>query len=359
MSSTVQKIRANRKVLENNCSICGRGFMLAEEVYQCAACGGFHHVACFDQAGACPLEAQTSQLQTPAQPFIEQPMFSVPQPAAAPPPSTPLTPPPPPAPTPTPAILDPLEAELRMFYSGWSTAQLEEALTVDRGSYKAAHIGVMEAEWAGRGQPPLKECTACRAYNKPSAEFCVRCGGSLKVSAYGQSAPPQPSAPPAFVSSHTPSAVMSPPTSAPLAADEKRCPSCAEIIKKEAVKCRFCGHVLDYRYAQQSTGGGYFEDTGRRLTEDEIKADAKNALILSIVGIFCFGFILEPLALYKGFRTMSRIGQAEREYNNLDIGSARGMAIAAIVIGAIGVLLILFWVVAAISAAGSPPPRHY
>lgn len=349
MSSTVQKIRANRKVLENNCSICGRGFMLAEEVYQCPTCGGFHHVACFDNAGACPLEAQTSQLQTPAQPVIEQPTFSTPLPE----------PPPVSTPTPPPAITDPLEAELRMFYSGWSNAQLEEALTVDRGSYKASSIPVMEAEWASRGQPPLKECTACRAYNKSSAEFCVRCGGSLKVSAYEQAAPPAPSAPPPFVSANMPSAVMSPPTAAPLAPDEKRCPSCAEIIKKEAVKCRFCGHVLDYRYAQQSTtGGGYFEDTGRRLTEDEIKADAKNALILSIVGIFCFGFILEPLALYKGFRTMSRIGEAEREYNNLDIGSARGMAIAAIVIAAIGVLLILLWVVAAISNAGSPPRRY-
>lgn len=349
MSSTVQKIRANRKVLENNCSICGRGFMLAEEVYQCSTCGGFHHVACFDNAGACPQEgAQMSQPLPTAQPVIEQPAFPTAQPATPAPPVTPVP----------LVITDPLEAELRMFYSGWSTAQLEEALTVDRGSYKAAHIAVMEAEWAGRGQPPLKECTACRAFNKSSADFCVRCGGALTVAAMGQAAtPPAPSAPPPFVSSYTPSALMSPPNAAPLAPDEKRCPSCAEIIKKEAVKCRFCGHVMDSRYAQQPVaGGGYFEDTGRRITEDEIKADAKNALILSIVGIFCFGIILEPIAIYKGFKAMGRIGDAEREYVNLEIGSARGMAIAAIIIGIVALLLSIIGIFA--SLAG-PTRRRY
>jgi hypothetical protein len=32
-----------------------------------------------------------------------------------------------------------------------------------------------------------------------------------------------------------------------LADDQRQCPSCAEIIKKEAMKCRFCGCLLDKR----------------------------------------------------------------------------------------------------------------
>jgi hypothetical protein len=79
---------------------------------------------------------------------------------------------------------------------------------------------------------------------------------------------------------------------------------------------------------------------------------------LSIVGLFCFGFILEPIALFKGFRTLKRIGEAEREYTNLEIGSARGMAIASIVIGIIYGLLFILYIIAAISSAGAPPPRR-
>lgn len=47
------KMRANRKVVEARCAICDRGFELAEEVYACPFCGGYHHVPCWDANLSC------------------------------------------------------------------------------------------------------------------------------------------------------------------------------------------------------------------------------------------------------------------------------------------------------------------
>lgn len=231
MPNTVQKMRANSKVLEQNCSTCNAGFSLAEEVYQCSTCGGYHHVACWDASGTCPRA------------MAQGPAFSAPD---------------------QPSVADP---------------------------------NILAAQ-----------------ASSPAAAT---------------------------------------PTGPPLAEDERRCPTCAEIIKKEALKCRYCGHAFDSRYADQSVGG-FFGDTARRLTEDKIRSDAKNALIMSIIGIFCFGFILEPIALFKASRVFSQIGAAEREHGSVDIGSARGQAIAAIIIGVCALLLvILYFIGLAASGPGS------
>jgi hypothetical protein len=69
-------------------------------------------------------------------------------------------------------------------------------------------------------------------------------------------------------------------------------------------------------------------------------SDAKNALIMSIVGLFCFGFILGVLAFRKAneaIETIDIYGVAQEK---------RGLATAAKVIG---VLDIIFWVLALIA----------
>jgi hypothetical protein len=62
--------------------------------------------------------------------------------------------------------------------------------------------------------------------------------------------------------------------------------------------------------------------------------------------------ILEPIALFKASRVFSQIGAAEREHGSIDIGPARGQAIAAIVIG---ICVLLIGVVGFIALVASGP----
>ncbi len=67
--------------------------------------------------------------------------------------------------------------------------------------------------------------------------------------------------------------------------------------------------------------------------------EANDALIMAIIGIFCFGIILEPLALIKASKAKKMIAE-----NPAMTGS--GKATAATIIGVIGLIL---WLLGTIS----------
>ena len=103
--------------------------------------------------------------------------------------------------------------------------------------------------------------------------------------------------------------------SRPLAPGEMVCPTCGDVVSGG-----FC-----FRCRNLSAAGDY---TGPKETLPE----AKEALKFAIIGIFCFGIVLGPMAIVKGTSAKKAIAQDPRY-------EGEGMATAAQIIGGIVTLL--------------------
>lgn len=105
--------------------------------------------------------------------------------------------------------------------------------------------------------------------------------------------------------------------------ERRPCPACGEMIVASAAKCRFCGEVFDPTLTR-------VVGSGKR----ELCTEARDALIYSIIGIFCLGFILEPLALIKAHTARTKIA-ADPSL------TGSGMALAATIIAIISLVIML------------------
>jgi len=110
-----------------------------------------------------------------------------------------------------------------------------------------------------------------------------------------------------------------------LAAGESFCATCGDIISGYCFQCRNL-------YPQKTY-------TGARMTLPE----ANEALRYAIIGLFCFGFVLGPIAIVKGTSAKKQIA-ADPRYEG------EGAATAAQIIGGIEVGFYLLYILFAIVA---------
>jgi hypothetical protein len=201
------KMRANRKVIEGQCSICGKEFVLTEDVYACPFCSGHHHAACWEAQQACPRAASTVTVALPTEDVAE--------------------------------------------------------------------------DDASSSQPPVK---------------------------------PE------------------------LASDERRCPSCTKVIKRAAMKCRFCGKILDRAFGAQTSA----EDMPSTLAQ-EAESSANRSMIMGLISVALslflvsiWLFILALAAISKGLHARRLLNQYPQYASGTIAG---GKANAGIVMGVLSILL--------------------
>lgn len=113
----------------------------------------------------------------------------------------------------------------------------------------------------------------------------------------------------------------------------KECPICGELIRVKARKCRYCGEIIDRGLAAAKKREKHRDMMRRRRVyspRGEVSS-AKSALICGILGLFCVGVILGPIAILLG---ISALGELKRRPE----ASGGGMAIAGIVLGVVDII---------------------
>jgi ribosomal protein L40E len=166
-------------------------------------------------------------------------------------------------------------------------------------------------------------CIFCGESLKRGAIKCSHCGRAVDLRVEGKLEPALPASDSAAEVAPTPVD----------AGDIKPCSSCGKPIRRDAVKCRHCGSVLDPELRQAQAAAlpqGDAPGAGAALGWGIFSIVF--ILALAFLGFILFwGAVAGPVAIYNG-------GKALKHISENPAYSGRGKAIAGLVLGIVGTL---------------------